>query len=337
MNVDLLFGPFLIGAFLNIMLYGVLLMQSFIYFRTKRDPEDSPRLRYFVLYLIICDTLNTVFDIGVIYEPLVSRYGTPRATQRIPVMLNVDPIMTVIISVSVQLYYSYRIKLITQSWTIPRFIWIFIFCSLVGGIATTVCSIIIGNYSQLEQFKGAIITWLASSTIADILITASLVIVLIKRRTGNTRTDDMIDRIIRLTIHTGAITALFATLDLVLFVAFPGTSLNFAFDFPLAKLYTNSLLSTLNARSGWDTIARLPSESSVLEMSSFSTSEVGTTRKRYEYVHSRRMTTSPQALVLNVTANRSKATDETQDVKTLDLESIIEFRANDGPMDSGRG
>ena len=26
---------------------------------------------------------------------------------------------------------------------------------------------------------------------------------------------------------------------------------NFAFDFPLSKLYTNALLSTLNARKGW--------------------------------------------------------------------------------------
>ncbi|GJJ11578.1 hypothetical protein Clacol_005813 [Clathrus columnatus] len=166
-GVGLLFGPLLIGVCLNIGLYGILLVQ--------------------VLYLVICDTLNTVFDIGVIYEPLVFRYGTPRAVERIPVMLYV-----------------------------------------VGGIATSICSTILFDFSQLEQFKGAVITWLASSAIADICITLSLVLSLVKRRTGHSRTNDAIDRIIR------------------------------------PKLYTNSLLSTLNARGGWYTIAQTRPDDNVL-------------------------------------------------------------------------
>jgi hypothetical protein len=70
------------------------------------------------------------------------------------------------------------------------------------------------------------------------------------------------------TVQTGAITAVFAIIDLVTFLisvrppvlSYPsiyGTNISFwqnsglhlAFNFPLAKLYTNSLLSTLNARA----------------------------------------------------------------------------------------
>lgn len=124
---------------------------------------------------------------------------------------------------------------------VPSIIGIFVFCSLgkvralsfgsgisyndlnpVGGIATTVCSTILSDFSQLESFKGAVITWLAASAIADILITTTLVLSLVgetflfpllslfpmrfcfslsqaKRRTGHRGTDDAIDRIIRRT------------------------------------------------------------------------------------------------------------------------------------------
>ncbi|KIJ24702.1 hypothetical protein M422DRAFT_274451, partial [Sphaerobolus stellatus SS14] len=64
-------------------------------------------------------------------------------------------------------------------------------------------------------------------------------------------TDDVVNKIIVLTIQSGAITALFALLDFVLFLAIPSSTANFLVDFPLSKLYSNSLLSTLNARVGW--------------------------------------------------------------------------------------
>ncbi|KAG6828232.1 hypothetical protein H0H92_008730 [Tricholoma furcatifolium] len=70
-------------------------------------------------------------------------------------------------------------------------------------------------------------------------------------KTGFSGTDDAINRIIRLTIQTGFITAVFATLDVICFLALPHTTINFVWDFALSKLYTNALLSTLNARSSW--------------------------------------------------------------------------------------
>ncbi|KAL4248567.1 hypothetical protein AB1N83_014126 [Pleurotus pulmonarius] len=50
------------------------------------------------------------------------------------------------------------------------------------------------------------------------------------------------------TLQTGLLTSIFASLDAILFLAIPDTAYNFALDFPLSKLYTNSLLSSLNAR-----------------------------------------------------------------------------------------
>jgi len=71
-----------------------------------------------------------------------------------------------------------------------------------------------------------------------------------RHKTGIARTDDVIDKIIKLTVQTCLFTSLIASIDLILFLA-DHTALYLAFTGPLSKLYTNSLLSTLNARTSW--------------------------------------------------------------------------------------
>jgi len=84
---------------------------------------------------------------------------------------------------------------------------------------------------------------------------------------GFTRTDTVVQKVIKMTVETGAITTSAATADLVLFLVYPNTNLHFmlygtlstvvVFTFsrlvsciPLAKLYSNTLIAMLNARKG---------------------------------------------------------------------------------------
>ncbi|KAF9490595.1 hypothetical protein BDN71DRAFT_1592778 [Pleurotus eryngii] len=251
-GVGLLFGPMLIGVYLNTILYGVLVVQTFIYYQTYKN--DKPWIRYLILYLFILETLNTGFDIGMMYEPLIVRYATPRATIVAPIMLSADPIATVMISTPVQLFIAWRINIITKSRLTAGIVSFFSICAFIGGIATTISVTLIPEYARLHEFDGAVITWLASSAAADIVITSSLVISLYRRKTGVRATDDVINRIIRLSVQTGMITAISAAADVIIFVVVPNTTLNFVWDFALSKLYTNSLLSTLNARAGWNNL-----------------------------------------------------------------------------------
>ncbi|KAJ3860779.1 hypothetical protein EV359DRAFT_75013 [Lentinula novae-zelandiae] len=188
----------LVGVFLNCILYG-----------------DNPRIKAFVWYLYILETLNTGFDIGMMLEPLVFRYGTERAVSRVPI----NPIVTVLISTPVQIFMAWRIKVISGSKWLFYAITFFAVCSFIGGLANTIAVTIINQYANLHQFDGSVITWLASSAVTDILITVSLVWSLWRKRTNVRATDDAISRIIRLTVQTGAITAVSATLDVILFLA----------------------------------------------------------------------------------------------------------------------
>ncbi|KAF8129072.1 hypothetical protein EV363DRAFT_393079 [Boletus edulis] len=248
-GVELLFGPMLIGVFLNCILYGTMIIQSLMYFQTyKRDPRW---FKMFVFYLLFCETLNTICNIVMMYEPLIIRYGTQRAVTVAPIMLSADPALTVMISLPVQLFVAWRIRIMSRSMIVPAIIGLLAIVGFLGGIATAVSVSIINEYAQFWRFYPAPITWLAASSAADIVITASLVYNLSSQRTGFAATDDLINRIIRMAIQTGLITAVSASLDILLFLIFRNATLNFIWDLTLSKLYSNSLLSTLNARGGW--------------------------------------------------------------------------------------
>ncbi|KAF4584583.1 hypothetical protein EYR38_001812 [Pleurotus pulmonarius] len=247
-GIDSLFGPMLIGVFLNTILYGFLILQTYTYYQTRKN--HKPLLDYLVLYLLFMETLNTGFDIALIYEPLILRYGTEEAVKFVPLMLIADPIVMALISTPIQLFFAQRIYIISNSKLIVASILFFAFCSLTGGIAATIATAVIREFARLQELKGAIITWLFSSAIADITITTGLLVNLYRRKTGIKATDDIVDKTMRFTLQTGLLTSIFASLDAILFLAIPDTAYNFALDFPLSKLYTNSLLSSLNARRG---------------------------------------------------------------------------------------
>ncbi|KAH0586220.1 hypothetical protein H2248_007476 [Termitomyces sp. 'cryptogamus'] len=134
------------------------------------------------------------------------------------------------------------------------------------GIATAVAISIVPRFVEFQRFKVIVIICilgLVCSSFADIVITATLVSYLVflreqilarcivlmfdqtKRRTGFSQTDTYIDRVIRCFI-----TAIWAFVDLMVYLLNP-TGLHLLFNFPLSKLYTNSLMSSLNARSFW--------------------------------------------------------------------------------------
>ncbi|KAJ7136607.1 hypothetical protein C8R44DRAFT_360216 [Mycena epipterygia] len=245
-NVELLFGPMLIGVLLNTTLYGVLLVQMLMYY--QRYKRDRTWFRYLALYLLIAETVNVVFDIGLIYEPLIFRYGTAKALEISPLLLRPDAAVTVAISTPVQLFVAWRVKMLTQSYFFPFLIALSSLISLGGGLSVTIMVSLHSAYADFASFHPFVITWLSSTAACDVILSGALIYSLYTRKSGVSTTDRYVDRIISLTVQTGSITAITALLDLFLFLFSPGTTLQFIWDFPLSKLYTNALLSTLNAR-----------------------------------------------------------------------------------------
>ncbi|KAG7442974.1 uncharacterized protein BT62DRAFT_982177 [Guyanagaster necrorhizus] len=215
-------GPMLIGFVCNVLLYGIMITQVYLYY-----------MKLYVAVLFFADTLNTVFDFVYMYRSLIMHFG------KLPTFgwtTLTHPFLQGIIAPMVQVFFAWRVKILTNNhWLV----FIIILATLAGGSGGIATAVEVGfqpHFTLFRNFKAVVILWLAADCFADIFINVMVVWHL-----------DLVDRIIRLTAQTGLITSICALLDLIFFL--PGTHL--IFNFPLSKLYTNSMMSSLNFRGEW--------------------------------------------------------------------------------------
>ncbi|KAH0586582.1 hypothetical protein H2248_007807 [Termitomyces sp. 'cryptogamus'] len=180
-----------------------------------------------------------VFLCGYVTEPLLI----------FDIVFPSEPVVVVAVSTPIQLFFAWRIMKLTKSPWISFIISFFAIVSFAGGCWTGIKISVIKLFEKKPQLHTPALVWFLSACVADVLITASLVYNLSKRKTGFVTTDDAISKIIRMTVQTGMLTAICAIGDVVFFMTLPRTALNFLWDLALSKLYTNCLLSALNARA----------------------------------------------------------------------------------------
>jgi len=116
------------------------------------------------------------------------------------------------------------------------------------GIAWVIVSIQIKTYEDLLKISPLTISINALSATADVIIAATLVIMLNRSRTGFSKSDTMINKLILFVVNTGLLTSCCAIASLISLVASPRTLIYASFYFCIGRLYSNSLLATLNAR-----------------------------------------------------------------------------------------
>ncbi|KDQ62487.1 hypothetical protein JAAARDRAFT_30386 [Jaapia argillacea MUCL 33604] len=241
-------GPALIGLFFNILLFGIMTTQTFLYFHQFK--KDRVWMKVYVAVLYAADMLNVIFDCIWIYQALILNFGNIPYLGVANWVFATDPATTAIIATMVQLFFAWRVKVLTGNWFIVTIILSFAIASGCGGLGTAIAVGIVPEFIHFQDFRVIVIVWLISTVVCDVIITASLTWHLKSHRTGFPATDDVVNKIIRLTVQTGMMTAILAIVDLGVYLGNP-TGLHLAFNFPLSKLYTNSLMSTLNSRSGW--------------------------------------------------------------------------------------
>ncbi|PWN50293.1 hypothetical protein IE53DRAFT_330530 [Violaceomyces palustris] len=244
-SFDLSLGCMFIGVVINVWLFGFSIVQAYIYYVNFKTDKRS--MRIFVGFLMVADFTNTLLNVIFIYQYLVSNFGDLQYASVGNSAFAADPVMTGIIAFSTQMFFAWRVKKLMHSNLMPIIIVIGSLVSLLGAIGSTVGVTIVLVFSEFQKFQVIVIIWLVGAAVTDVLITGSLVFTLNKSRTGFAATDDIITKLIRLTLQTGMLTSAFAIIDIVLFLA-STTTLHLVFNLPLAKLYVNSLLSTLNAR-----------------------------------------------------------------------------------------
>ncbi|KAF7334632.1 hypothetical protein MVEN_02293600 [Mycena venus] len=247
------YAPLFFGVVLNVLLFGVFIVQVHAYFRFYKT--DYPYIRYLIYYLITMEIINTVCDIGLIYEPLIKLHNSPLVYQMAPTLLAADPVVTTLISTPTQLFMAWRIRQVTKSNWLAGIVALLAFTSLVGGVGATIGVATHREFARFRLVEPQLTIWLTSTAFADLFITALLVNFLWVHKTGfKTQTDSVTDKIIFCTVQTGMLTSFAAIADVTLFLIVPDSTLMFIWDFSLSKLYSICLLSTLNARTDWNNL-----------------------------------------------------------------------------------
>ncbi|KAJ6465289.1 hypothetical protein C8R45DRAFT_1173698 [Mycena sanguinolenta] len=289
-NVQLPYGPILIGVFFNMILYGVLLMQTLTYYQVyQRDPKW---MRLLIAFLFFVETANTSLDMAMMYQPLILEYGQEPVF--FPIVFMTEPLCVVLVSMPIQLLYAWRIHRLTNSLWIPAIISVLAIASFgtgilfvlygdtnklrmttAGGVWTATTIQILRQFAKKPLLHNSALLWFLAACAADILITVSLVMTLSQNKTGFSATSSVLDRIIRsifsLDISLSSDQLFYSQHYAVskylldyLFVDI-STDVDLVWDLSLSKLYCNCLMSTLNARER----LRQQQHSVVLSLDSF--------------------------------------------------------------------
>ncbi|KIJ60354.1 hypothetical protein HYDPIDRAFT_32320 [Hydnomerulius pinastri MD-312] len=256
-------GPMLVGFALNTILYGVVVTQTLVYFSCYKS--DGRWIKLFVTLLFALDTVNVVFEFVYLYDTLIIHFGDQSALLTANWVFSTVPGTTVgdkhidsylgsldgkqgVTSALVQLFFAWRINVLNSSRFVVVGIGVLAIVGMLSGIGASVAVNVVPTFTQFHKFESIVIVWLCASAADNILITIVLVLSLREHRTGFADTDHIIKKIIRVTLHTGLLTAIWTIVDLSVYLALTD-GMHLVFVLSLAKLYTNSLLSTLISRA----------------------------------------------------------------------------------------
>ncbi|KIJ36603.1 hypothetical protein M422DRAFT_34164 [Sphaerobolus stellatus SS14] len=242
-------GPLLLGYLFNWGLYGVLSVQVYLYY--IGFPKDRLSAKLMVAGIIMIETLQTILVTHDVFNAYAAGFGDLNKLNDAQLEWLATPIISGIVSCSVQIFFAHRIWGISGSIYIPILVTSLALMQGSAAIGQGVQAKIIGNFAQLQvKAKTTATVWLAGSAACDFIIALSMTyyVRISRKETHFKRTNAIINRLIRLTIETGSLTATVAIIDIILYLVFPHQDYHTAPALTLAKLYSNTLLVIFNSR-----------------------------------------------------------------------------------------
>ncbi|KAF8514946.1 hypothetical protein BU17DRAFT_94035 [Hysterangium stoloniferum] len=240
-------GPLLLGHLFNWGLFGCLTVQSYIYYLAF--PNDRTLPKVIVGWVVIIETLQTILSTRDAFRVFGTNWGNLENLNEIGWLWFSTPVLGSIITSTAQLFFGWRIYILSQKIYIPAVTIVLSFVQCGAGLWGGIFAHQLGLFSEVQIHASPITSaWLGGAALCDVIIAISMIYYLLKSRTGFHKTDMLLTRLVRVTVETGLICATFAILDLVLFLSFENNNYHLAPSIALSKLYTNSLLVALNAR-----------------------------------------------------------------------------------------
>ncbi|KZP06135.1 hypothetical protein FIBSPDRAFT_805176 [Athelia psychrophila] len=258
-------GGIFIGAFISVILFGVIMAQAFTYYQTYE--QDPLWQKCFVGVLVALDTLSTILVITWMYDLFVNGWGDITYYLSSSWLLAMDPIVAGLVAFMVQIFFAWRLHVIARQMWLTITIVVLSVITLGGALGVAISTLIVHEFVHFGEakVKDVVYFWLVPTAVCDILICGALTYHLRRRKGTYKATGKLLDRIIRLSVQNGLLTSMLATATLIAYL-YSAMPYQIGPSFSLPKLYCNAVLSSLNARQGLSGLA-----SATVEMSGRST------------------------------------------------------------------
>ncbi|CAA7270139.1 unnamed protein product [Cyclocybe aegerita] len=242
-------GALSVGVLISSFLFGIVTVQAYVYY--TRFPEDQMKLKILVAVVWLFELAHCISICHSLYSLTISHYGDPRALVRPPSTLFLAIIFSGVIGPLVQAFFAERVRVVSGQLIIPIICWTLSAVRLAMSLVAASEAFQMTTLAQYQkEWKWLLTTVLAIGAAVDIIVAAALCYHLrIQRSNSHEKTAMMIDKIIAWTIQTGLMTSLTGLVMLICFLAMPGNFVWLAFFMFLARMFSNSLLASLNARS----------------------------------------------------------------------------------------
>ncbi|RPD63518.1 hypothetical protein L227DRAFT_392609 [Lentinus tigrinus ALCF2SS1-6] len=273
------YGALFIGLLASAVLFGVTMLQAFVYF--SQYPADRVWRKLAVCWLCFLDALHLALCAHFVYFYLVINYDDSSALLHIVWSFKVRTVIDGLVVVSVHTLYTLRLwtllaidnhvkpfgkedrrwsdQKLTKSagasrWLMCRLVPWFVSALLVigYGISIVMCyeTFRLDSFDRLSHAPWATYVPFCFSTVIDTFIAGSLCYFLSRCRTESGAMNGPIRTLMVYTLNTGIISSVCSLIAISMMVAYPNTFISVAIEFLVIKLYINSYLAMVNARGG---------------------------------------------------------------------------------------
>ncbi|KAJ7268385.1 hypothetical protein C8J57DRAFT_1325030 [Mycena rebaudengoi] len=254
--LDSTLGIWLVAQLLQAILYGMGLLQVYLYFQWYKADRWFTKMA--VILVTVFETAQTGLFFGATYKLFIDGYGQFGPLAIFPWEAKAQLLALTLSTFVAQEYFAHTLFLIHKRQILyPLFVALLGLASLGAGIAQTTILFTVQTYAELGKTSASLNAQAATAFACDFFITLGLCWRLNTSRTGIQSTNKLINFLIMTSINRGVFTMLFAMLNIILYLTKPEAFYFLMMNIMCGKFYMNSMLAILNTRDHAHTLGQV--------------------------------------------------------------------------------
>ncbi|KAJ4468903.1 hypothetical protein J3R30DRAFT_3714407 [Lentinula aciculospora] len=247
-SMDATFGMLFDAVVVGAVLYGAGCVQGYMYFR-KYQKTDPWYLKSLVGFILVCDTLQVGILTACVYQYVILNFANEEILVILLNTLIIEIFFSDAIALVVQMFYCWRVWRLSQgSYLVVVPLVLLSWAAFMSLLVYSCLSMQLSTFAELTTLKNLSMSCNILAAASDIMISIAMVFFLQKAKSTHKKTNSMLNRLIIFTFNTGLPVSFCALWACISINAWPTTFIYMFFFLLQGRLYTNSLLVSLNSR-----------------------------------------------------------------------------------------